>query len=297
MATSFSQVEEIADRAACDLGTLAIRLAQWEQIQFRFGKKPAVDAMTSFTRQLKATLRPNEICGRLSDDILFCILVTKVDAAHLRRRVEELQSALTFDEPIYSAFYHVTPEIVGTIRAPGDKELARVFQGNSIGNWRRGTTTASIRRRRRSRTPLRLGKIVSPLAARLAASPNKHRAGRSALQLVYRDRQIADALARRMMDGVGDRGGDADDADLAQALDAEAIDLGVGLVDEDDLDLSNVGVHGDMVFGDVGVHDPAEFMVDQRLLMQRHADAPDHAADDLAARGLGVEDASRRRRR
>ena len=32
-------------------------------------------------------------------------------------------------------------------------------------------------------------------------------------------------------------------------------------------------------------------VVDQRLLVQRHADAPDHAAEDLAARGLGVQDA------
>ena len=31
-------------------------------------------------------------------------------------------------------------------------------------------------------------------------------------------------------------------------------------------------------------------MVDQRLFVQRHADAPDHAAQDLAARGLGVQD-------
>lgn len=124
-----SQVEEIADRAACDIGALVIRLVQWEQILFRFGKKPAADAMTSFTRQLKATLQPNEICGRLSDDILFCIMVTQVNAAHLRQRVEELQSALTFDEPIYSVFYHVTPEIVGTIRTPDDKDLADVFQG------------------------------------------------------------------------------------------------------------------------------------------------------------------------
>ena len=55
-----------------------------------------------------------------------------------------------------------------------------------------------------------------------------------------------------MMDGIGDRGRDADDADLAQALDAKAIDAVVRLVDEDDLNIVYVGIHGHMVFGDVG---------------------------------------------
>jgi hypothetical protein len=45
----------------------------------------------------------------------------------------------------------------------------------------------------------------------------------SALQLVKRDRQIADALSRRVMDRVGDGSGDADDADFAEPLDAERI--------------------------------------------------------------------------
>ena len=47
-----------------------------------------------------------------------------------------------------------------------------------------------------------------------------------------------------------------------------------------------------MILGDVRVHDAAEIVIDQRLLVQRHADPPDHAAHDLARRGLGVEDAS-----
>ena len=39
-----------------------------------------------------------------------------------------------------------------------------------------------------------------------------------------------------------------------------------------------------------------EFVIDERFLMQRHADAPDHTADDLAGRGLGVQDAPGRDR-
>ena len=44
-----------------------------------------------------------------------------------------------------------------------------------------------------------------------------------------------------------------------------------------------------MVLGDVGIHDPAEAVVDQRLLVEGHADAPDDAAHDLAVRRLRIE--------
>ncbi len=54
----------------------------------------------------------------------------------------------------------------------------------------------------------------------------------------------------------------------------------------------HVGIHRYVVLGDVGVHDPAEFVIDQRFLVQRHADAPHDAAHDLAVRGFGVQDAS-----
>ena len=43
-----------------------------------------------------------------------------------------------------------------------------------------------------------------------------------------------------------------------------------------------------MVFGDVGVHHATEVVIDQRLLLQRHANTPDHAAHDLAACRLRV---------
>ena len=87
-----------------------------------------------------------------------------------------------------------------------------------------------------------------------------------------------------------------DQADLAYALYSERIDDVVRLVDEDDIDVVHVGVHRHVVFGNIGVHDAAEMVIDQRLLVQRHADAPHHAAHDLAARRLGVEDAPGRDR-
>ena len=45
-------------------------------------------------------------------------------------------------------------------------------------------------------------------------------------QLIERDRQIADADARCMIDGVGDGRSGADDADLANALHAYGVDVG-----------------------------------------------------------------------
>ena len=89
-------------------------------------------------------------------------------------------------------------------------------------------------------------------------------------------------LSGGVIDRIGDRGGDTDDADLAQALHAEPVAV-VRLLDENHLDVVYVGVHRHMILGDVGVHDAAEPVIDQRLLVQRHADAPDHAAEDLAA--------------
>jgi hypothetical protein len=65
----------------------------------------------------------------------------------------------------------------------------------------------------------------------------------SPLQLVQRDRQVAHALAGGVIDRVGDRRRDPDDADLANALDSERIDDRVRLLDEDHLDVVYVGIH------------------------------------------------------
>ena len=56
-------------------------------------------------------------------------------------------------------------------------------------------------------------------------------------QLIERDRQIADADAGGVIDGVGDGRGGADDADLANALHAYGVDVGVVLVDPGHVDL------------------------------------------------------------
>src|ERR1700686_3386270 len=73
-------------------------------------------------------------------------------------------------------------------------------------------------------------------------------------QLIQGDRQVADADARCMIDGVSDGGGGADDADLANALHAYGVDVRVLLVDPGHVDLSHIGVGGDVVLGEVVVH-------------------------------------------
>jgi len=50
------------------------------------------------------------------------------------------------------------------------------------------------------------------------------RRGASIQQLIERDRKVAHAFAGRVIDRVGDRCCNTDDADLAQALDAERVD-------------------------------------------------------------------------
>src|SRR5690348_2464382 len=94
-----------------------------------------------------------------------------------------------------------------------------------------------------------------------------------------------------MVDAVGDGGGDADEADLADPLGPERRQR-VWFPDEDDIDVGSIGVDGDEVVAEGGVGDAAGAGVDDVLLEQGLADAADGAADDLAAGGLLVEDAA-----
>src|SRR5207253_711826 len=91
-------------------------------------------------------------------------------------------------------------------------------------------------------------------------------------QLVRRDRQLPDASARGMEDGVGDRRRDPDHAELTHALDAERVDDRIVLLDEHRLDPMDVGVDGDVVVLEVRVHDPSVAVVDLGGLLQRHAE-------------------------
>ena len=54
----------------------------------------------------------------------------------------------------------------------------------------------------------------------------------------------------------------------------------------------DVGVHGYMVFAEIVVHPATQPVIGERLLVKRHTDAHHHAAEDLAARSLRVDDAA-----
>jgi hypothetical protein len=109
--------------------------------------------------------------------------------------------------------------------------------------------------------------------------------------LVKRDGKRADAPTRRVEYCVGNGGGDADDRDLAHALDSQWVHR-VSLADEDDLDVGHVRVHGHQVVPEGGVGDSPGPGVGNGLLQQGHAKAANSPPDDLAGRGLLVEDTS-----
>src|SRR4051794_7708970 len=94
-----------------------------------------------------------------------------------------------------------------------------------------------------------------------------------------------------MEDSIGDRRCSSYNADLAHALDAQWINALVDLLDKNDVDVLNVGVHWHVIFAEVMVHKTPEVVISQRLLVQSHADTPDDAANDLATRRFRVEDA------
>src|SRR5437762_1046053 len=86
-----------------------------------------------------------------------------------------------------------------------------------------------------------------------------------------------------MVDRIRDRCRDAGDADLANALRADGADMQVRLLDKRDVDRTDVRVHRHMVLREISIYIAAGSRVDERFLFERHADAPDDAADDLAA--------------
>src|SRR6185369_15684323 len=95
------------------------------------------------------------------------------------------------------------------------------------------------------------------------------------------NRQIAHAPAGGVIHRVGNRGRHADAGNLAEALGTDGVEPRIRLVDEVDLEAADVGVHRHLVFGNVGIEEAAEAIVDLALLAERGADAPDESAVDL----------------
>src|SRR5215211_5298588 len=85
-----------------------------------------------------------------------------------------------------------------------------------------------------------------------------------------------------MPNRIGDRPARASNADLADAFDAERVDVRIVFVDEDRLKRRHVCIDRNVVLRQVGVHDATRAPVDDGMLMEGEGDAPDHAAEELA---------------
>src|ERR1700733_3414943 len=99
--------------------------------------------------------------------------------------------------------------------------------------------------------------------------------------LVERDRQVADAFASGVVDGIRDGGGCSRDADFADPAGSERVEPVVGDVECGNVDLVDVGVDGNVVLGEIFVDCAAIGGVDEGLFMKGHADAPDDSAGKL----------------
>src|SRR6266478_4897563 len=111
-------------------------------------------------------------------------------------------------------------------------------------------------------------------------------------QLVRCSGDVADASASCVMDGIDDRGARSADTKLADPFAPERTAMRIGLVKKDDINRADVGIHRDMVAGQILIDEGAVARVDMVLLDQRRADPPRHATDHLGARGLRIEDAA-----
>src|SRR5438034_7891926 len=93
-------------------------------------------------------------------------------------------------------------------------------------------------------------------------------------EILDHDGDVPDADAGGVVDGVGDGGGHADDGDFADSFGTDGIVQGVGVFDEVDVDVGDVGVDGYQVAGEVAVGQPA-VLFDLQTLVQGGGHAPD----------------------
>src|SRR5665213_120957 len=86
--------------------------------------------------------------------------------------------------------------------------------------------------------------------------------------LVGCDGKFAHTSAGGVVNCIGNGGGNSGDRDFADTARAERVKSRVGDVEHGDVDVPDVGVDGNLVFGEVGVDSAAESGVDMRLLVE-----------------------------
>src|SRR5262245_20038350 len=92
-----------------------------------------------------------------------------------------------------------------------------------------------------------------------------------------------------MINGVANCCRRAHGANLANALDAHWRHP-IMLLDKNDLDFMHICMSWHVILGDIAIHESSEPVIEQGLLMQRHADSEHDSTHYLAARRLGIED-------
>ncbi len=95
-----------------------------------------------------------------------------------------------------------------------------------------------------------------------------------------------------MEDGVGNGGGDAGDADLADSAATHGVEVVIGLIDPGDVYLGDIGVDGDEIAGQVGVDRAAVLRVVGEFFEQGMTYAEDDSSDELAAGGFRAQNAA-----
>ncbi len=100
---------------------------------------------------------------------------------------------------------------------------------------------------------------------------------------------MATAFARRMIDGVGDGRGHASDADLTDAFRADGRSIEVWHFSPHHINVGNVSMDRHVILSQVVVGNASEAMIPFDFFMECMADAHDHAAQELTASRLGIE--------
>src|SRR5580700_8585810 len=99
-----------------------------------------------------------------------------------------------------------------------------------------------------------------------------------------------------MVDGVRDGRGRAGDSDFTNSFRPDWTYLLIVFIYPQNVDRTDARIGRDVILGKIIIHHPAEPFIVSILLVKREADTPDHAAHELAPRGLCVQNLSRAER-
>lgn len=110
-------------------------------------------------------------------------------------------------------------------------------------------------------------------------------------QVLDADRQLSQPFACCVKDRIGDCRRRAHHRHFSKPLHPDAVRQQIGLINEIDFNLTDVGVYRHHIVGEVIVEETAVARVDFSRLAQRGAECPDDAAPNLARGGARADHA------